>query len=351
MAHPPGRRAVLQVQFPDDLQLQYSRLILPDPLDPHTWRAVPHRHNAELPLTQAFWEDMVGGFNLDMDSILISVAQEDDGRHRFVRLSDVARVVLVPGETLTFVGEAEAKDLRDKVGAALLYARAHVSAPPAGRRSEPGVRQGVLGALSQLAGGGRSGGYDGGGYGTGDDLCPKVSIWASNYSVIPDLCEGRTQRLILCDEATLMRSLPEEKIFDYLSLIVNCHEAKLAPGKYQVGACSSSKPPEVICQAVHTWYSMETNTMNRVNDQIQASMWESLQSGTVAVHCLAGIHRAACIVACHYLWRHYALGHQHIPSDPGEIYRRLQAVRPAVSPAYQHVLQKYVDHLKKTYAS
>ena len=29
----------------------------------------------------------------------------------------------------------------------------------------------------------------------------------------------------------------------------------------------------------------------------------SQNGGSVAVHCLAGIHRAACIVACHFLFR------------------------------------------------
>ena len=44
--------------------------------------------------------------------------------------------------------------------------------------------------------------------------------------------------------------------------------------------------------------------MNDANDAIQEAIWAQLQRGTVAVHCLAGIHRAACIVACHYLWRY-----------------------------------------------
>ena len=79
---------------------------------------------------------------------------------------------------------------------------------------------------------------------------------------------------------------------------------------------------------------------------MQAAIWDHLQRGTVAVHCLAGIHRAACIVACHYLWRHYALGQSEVPSKPDVIYRRLQAVRPAVAPAYAHVLRSYETYLK-----
>jgi len=178
------------------------------------------------------------------------------------------------------------------------------------------------------------------------ELCPHSSPWARNYSVIPDLSLGPTQRLILCDEATLTRNLPQERIFEYLRLIVNCHESRSAPGKYKVGSCAGKDPPKAIFQAVHEWHGLNSTEMNSVNDSIQESMWEQLQQGSVAVHCLAGIHRAACIVACHFLWRHYVLGHRDVPCDPKVIYQRLKAVRPAVSPAYAHVLQKYEAHLK-----
>merc|ERR1712080_190192 len=114
-----------------------------------------------------------------------------------------------------------------------------------------------------------------------------------------------------------------------------------------MGSCASQDPPLGIFQAVHEWHGLNDTEMNRVNDEIQRNMWDALQRGTVAVHCLAGIHRAACIVACHFLWRHYALGHRDVPCDPTVIYRRLKAVRPAVSPAYTHVLQKYEAHLKR----
>merc|ERR1712217_619630 len=90
-----------------------------------------------------------------------------------------------------------------------------------------------------------------------DELCPRVSVWASNYSVIPDLSVGFTQRLILCNESTLCRALPEERIFEYLTLIVNCHESCAGDGKYRVGACSSDRKPQVVCQAVHQWYSLD----------------------------------------------------------------------------------------------
>merc|ERR1712117_436956 len=101
---------------------------------------------------------------------------------------------------------------------------------------------------------------------------------------------------------------------------------------YKIGSCSTEDKPKVIFQAVHQWFSLGSD-MNKTNDEIQEAMWEALQSGTVAVHCLAGIHRAACIVACHFLWRYYALGHKHIPGDSPSIYCKLQAVRRHVTPA------------------
>ena len=67
----------------------------------------------------------------------------------------------------------------------------------------------------------------------------------------------------------------------------------------------------------------------------------------VAIHCLAGTHRAACVVACHFLWRHYNQGNEELPTEADEIYKRLQAVRPAVAPAYAHVLKCYEAHLKR----
>jgi len=165
--------------------------------------------------------------------------------------------------------------------------------------------------------------------------------------VIRDLSIGRTQRLILCNETTLTRTLPEEKIFEYLRLIVNCHESSGSAKKYQIGSCSSAQKPAIIWQAVHEWHALTGENMNRVNDAIQTAIWDALQNGTVAVHCLAGIHRAACIVACHFLWRHYALGHKDVPCDPSAIYASLQAQRPAVSPAYSHVLNNYQAHLRR----
>ena len=53
----------------------------------------------------------------------------------------------------------------------------------------------------------------------------------------------------------------------------------------------------------------------------------------------------ACIVACHFLFRHFVLGHD-VPHEPKDIYRKLQSVRKHVSPAYEHVLQTYAAHVQ-----
>jgi protein tyrosine/serine phosphatase len=98
---------------------------------------------------------------------------------------------------------------------------------------------------------------------------------------------------------------------------------------------------------VHTWYSTDRERTNQKIDRINERMWATLQQGgTVAIHCLAGIHRAAMITACHFLYRHHVLGHTNIPCDEAEIYRKLISVRPHVSPAYQDILRGYKAHVR-----
>ena len=81
--------------------------------------------------------------------------------------------------------------------------------------------------------------------------------------------------------------------------------------------------------------------MKRKCDEIQTAIWQDLQNGSVAVHCLARIHRVACIVAGKYLSRYYNIAQKRISANVDEIYRQMIAVRPAVSPAYIHVLISY----------
>jgi hypothetical protein len=154
---------------------------------------------------------------------------------------------------------------------------------------------------------------------------------SANYSVCDDLTIGRTCRVVLVDEATLARGgqhMPP--IFNHLALIVNCHQDSSAaqPGKYRVGAAR----PDVLYQPVHKLYGAHPDTVVSALRAIVERMWEALQSGSVAVHCLAGLHRAPAIVACFYLYRVHVLGHRHLPSDVTEIYRRIREVRPSVAP-------------------
>ena len=45
-------------------------------------------------------------------------------------------------------------------------------------------------------------------------------------------------------------------------------------------------------------------------------------------------------------YRHYVLGHKHIPCDTADIYRKMISVRPHVSPAYEDILRGYEKYLK-----
>jgi len=346
-------KPLLKVALPDNKV--YTELTLRDPLQPLSWTVSgpPSAGSADRSLIEdaaTFFQDMVGSHGRSLDLIYVSIAQDADGRHRFIQLLAAQRALeaaILEGKqsaasSLPVVSEGEVKALREKLDVLLLYARADSAAaeePPddlavGGRGVVPGGDRTLLAPERPLIR-------------PVDEMCPHKRPYACNYSVIVDCSLGNTQRLILCDEAVLCRDNPEEPIFDHLRLIVNCHESRASAGKYRVGSCSSSQPPAVIFQAVHEWYSMGVANQNQVNDQMQQAIWEHLQRGSVAVHCLAGIHRAACIVACHFLWRYYVLGHSEIPSSAAEIYRRLKAVRPAVSPAYTHILTGYEAHLKK----
>ena len=127
--------------------------------------------------------------------------------------------------------------------------------------------------------------------------------------------------MILSDEEMCLEH-PGDRNFDTLVLIVNCHknEDEFDPKKYKIGSFSTSNPPKVIAHCLSAW-DPSTHDIAGLCHEIQIEIWQSLQKGSVAVQCLAGIHRAACIVACQYLYRHYALGHTEIASEKMEIYR------------------------------
>ena len=102
-------------------------------------------------------------------------------------------------------------------------------------------------------------------------------------------------------------------------------QAQASASKYAVGTKGKL---EVIAHAVHNWWRAGAAATVEHNDAIQRAIWRHLRGGgSVAVHCLAGIHRAACIVACHFLYRHYTLGHAEVPADAADIYAKLISVR------------------------
>mmetsp|Transcript_65884 Transcript_65884/g.122980 ORF Transcript_65884/g.122980 Transcript_65884/m.122980 type:complete len:379 (-) Transcript_65884:22-1158(-) len=353
----------LEVHLPEESH--YLCLKLLNAAQPHSWHAVS-RLGRTYSLTERlhaerFFQHVSDALQVDREQIYISVSQKDDGQHEFVSFGEAAEVLASSdsARVISLLPEEVVKALQDRSGAVLLYARpgeTHKTAASASTGAGAAASRAAQQAMQETPSASDASRADSGGQlrpqvgqaalALPDELCPRKSPLACNYSVIPELSLGYTQRLILCDEATLTRSLPEERIFEHLVLIVNCHESSPWPrDKYKVGACRSSSPPKVIYQEVHKWHSLGAADMNQRNDEIQNAMWTALQSGTVAVHCLAGIHRAACIVACHFLWRHYLMGHQDIPSDPDIIYRCMQAVRPAVSMGYVHVLKSYQEHL------
>ena len=306
---PMATKLFLQLDDP-----RYSSLTLPKPLDASTWTAQRDGWDDE-PLAKA----VLLRLRSQAETTYISVAQDDDGQHRFVRFSDALAAKAAP---LALLSEAVVKRIP---GNSQLFARPELFAP-----------QPAAPAAAPVA----AGGWDA--FAPDSSLAPHG--FGSNYSLVPWLSVGPHARVILCDESTLTRSLPEERILDHVTLVVNCHEAAPSVEKYKCGR--ERGPPEVIAHAVHQWWRDPSASVVEKNSEIQKAMWRHLQAGgSVAVHCLAGIHRAACIVACHFLYRHHALGQREVPHEPRDVYKKLQSVRPMVSPAYEHVLQDYQAHL------
>lgn len=249
------------------------------------------------------------------DTVYISILQRRDGRHGFVALTEA----MGGANPLTVLDEGEVKARRRP---RLIYAR-----PP------PATAPRKIAAATAT--------WD------HPDLAPRSGSW-TNYSVLPWLCLGRTHAIMLSDEETLCRAQPEEPIFRHLTLIVNCHQDEPAR-QYKAGAPWNGTPPLIVAHAVHRWFGYSQagqDTVNRKIDTINEAMWEAVQKGTVAVHCLAGIHRAACIMACHFLYRRHVLGHASVPGDTSDIYEKMMSVRPHVSPAYAHILRGYESYLK-----
>ena len=298
---------VLAAELEDHPVLLGVRLRRAEMLDATKWLGVISVGGTRKPVPMADVAPTPGD-----DAIYVSVRQKKDGRHEFACLADV----VAGTNPLSLLEEA---DVKSRFCPRLFYARA---AAPRG------------------AGGAASTWHH-------PDLAPHGS-W-TNYSVVPWLCLGRTQAMLLSDEETLCRDVPGERIFQHLVLIINCHEDR--PGRpYKAGSPwtdGRGKPPEVVAHAVHRWYSNDAVAVHKKIDAINEAMWAAIQEGTVAVHCLAGIHRAACIMACHFLYRFYVLGHKSVPHATADIYKKMISVRPHVSPAYEDILAGYEKYLQR----
>ena len=49
--------------------------------------------------------------------------------------------------------------------------------------------------------------------------------------------------------------------------------------------------------------------------------------GTVIIHCLAGMHRAPCILVSHILYRYFKKNQKFLEIDFDKIYKNLSAIR------------------------
>lgn len=284
-----------------------SALLLERPLDPSTWVSLTKPGGASRQRGRAAIEAVLLGLPPAdaQKAVYVQHRMDNLGRHEYIDLSALARRLGEGGgPEVSVVGEDFVKPLLES-GRALVFTAQPVQGmvvptglPP---RSAEDAR-----------------------------LCPPMSLHA-NYSVCEELTLGGTQRVFLADEATLARggaAMPP--IFNHVVLVVNCHQDASAarPDKYRLGEAR----PAVLYQPVHKLYGSPAPVVVAALRVIVEQMWQALQRGSVAVHCLAGLHRAPAVVACFYLYRRYILGHTQLPSDISQIYERIRAIRPSVAP-------------------
>ena len=256
----------------------------------------------------------------------LQVGFDSAGRHKYVALGEAADALGRPGAAgpLRVWTEAELEDGPGLDAVLVLYRAVGVAAGPS-RADQPD-----------------------------HELCPPMAL-GRNYSIVEELTLGRTRRMFLCDEHTLKTGVAQNGIglLNHLSMIVNCHQAYTAdaPGKYDVGAATSTC--ERVYQPVHIWlHGPDSPAVMAAMDHLQAKIWQGAQRGAVAVHCLAGIHRAPTVLCCHWLYRHYALGQTHLTADVDQIYARMRAVRPAVTPlSYIKITRAYEAYLQEKHTA
>lgn len=299
-------------------------ITLPEPLDPRTWKLHFKKDILEDERSVLSHFDVLKeAFNDKTDTTYIQFRMDNLGRHEYVSLAEVEERIQSNDFSgpLTVILEDAVKEQKMRLGNSVVIISATASFGPRAPQTD----------LSD------------------SELCPPMGLY-KNYTICDELSLGRTQHIMLSDESTLNRGieLNQIKIFNFLSLIVNCHETQRAmrPDKYSVGTAN----PEIIFEPIHQLIQRPPSQVAATYHRIETKVWEALQTGSVAVHCLAGVHRAPTVVVCQYLYRYYALGMHDVDINIQAIYKRLNAKRPGVEPlSYLSLIHHYHDFLKKTY--
>jgi protein tyrosine phosphatase len=178
---------------------------------------------------------------------------------------------------------------------------------------------------------------------------PKTVVWFAtyhytnegyqDYHIVEELCFGQN-KLVISNESVLTSPLSgRPSVLDNVSLIVNCNMA--SPPPYTV------RTEKVICHPVHAMPRTRGASDTKLA-AINEDIWAGLQKGNVVIHCLAGVHRASCIVVSHALFRHYKLQHTHISSDIATIYTKLASIRKGVQPlGYLALVTSFREFLER----
>eukprot|EP01126_Amoeba_proteus_P057165 TRINITY_DN7256_c0_g1_i6.p1 TRINITY_DN7256_c0_g1~~TRINITY_DN7256_c0_g1_i6.p1 ORF type:complete len:298 (+),score=48.42 TRINITY_DN7256_c0_g1_i6:28-894(+) len=154
----------------------------------------------------------------------------------------------------------------------------------------------------------------------------------SHFTIVSELSVG-THKLLLSNALVLLSNIHRSfSELQNVSLIVNCQSVSNRH-TYSV------KTEKILAHPIHD-IGQNIESDIEVFMKINVQIWESLQKGNVVVHCLAGFHRAACVVVSHFLWRYHVLGHHFLSNDLNQIYSDLSERRRGVSPL------DYIDFLK-----
>jgi len=168
----------------------------------------------------------------------------------------------------------------------------------------------------------------------------------NDYTIIEELAVGN-HKVILSNASILesRKALTEPELGSSVALIVNCHQTLADCPKYAI------TPEKIVAFPVHCLGCGGADDKEQIIEvftNFNEAIWDALQRGNVVIHCLAGVHRAACVTVSHYLWRHYNLGHTHISVGLGEIYRSLAERRAGVAPLdYISLIKDFAAHLKQ----